>query len=600
MSDPLENTVAERFEAYLLGRLDGAAMDQLEADLRDDPRHADDCIAVMATLAMVREQFRDRREQAGELTRDPTLQGFHDLLADLSAMEDTAESETVQWVGQVQTAKPIWRQWQFVIPSAIAALLALAVVLIVAIPSSNTTTTNPPITNDLSEPGRDGPAHSQPAANPIVATLTAEHDAVWDRRPGEDLYAGQKYELIDGFAEVTTARGAVAIFEAPARFELLGNPNAIRLHNGKLVGLCETASSKGFLVLTDSADVVDLGTEFGVEAIVGVGTFTQVMDGEVSLTPSFEGIDSGHRSSTPLFGGQAASVVTGAEEVVHKPYEKHRFVDHQTFAALIGEMGLEARKAATRDIWQRNRSLIAVEIFEPIEQGRLSYGWRPWPASIKGEYKVVPISPRVGTKNTLGGQLHLSSADNTDIYLDIDLSSGSPALESGVLTEDGRWIGRDGSRVCLAWTTTLEQGLPTQEGVFGLSLFADGNTSAPSEMLFIGDGAHGVDWVAQICKTSIDSARISDPNESNVDIGRISPGQHDRWIVVIDFVSGPDRIAIYRNPEGTSLDGFQPDAVISNIDLVFDRLRLSAGNGTSRWSIADLRIGTTVESVITD
>ena len=59
---------------------------------------------------------------------------------------------------------------------------------------------------------------------------TTEHDAVWDRQPGEDLYAGQRLTLTQGFAEITTTRGAVAILEAPVTIELLNNDNALRLH----------------------------------------------------------------------------------------------------------------------------------------------------------------------------------------------------------------------------------------------------------------------------------------------------------------------------------------------------------------------------------
>lgn len=101
---------------------------------------------------------------------------------------------------------------------------------------------------------------------PLVATLTAEHQAVWERRPGQDLYAGQRFTLTKGFAEVTTTRGAVAVIEAPATIELLDNDNALYLHAGKLVGVCQTESSKGFVVKTEHAVIVDIGTEFGVTA----------------------------------------------------------------------------------------------------------------------------------------------------------------------------------------------------------------------------------------------------------------------------------------------------------------------------------------------
>lgn len=125
----------------------------------------------------------------------------------------------------------------------------------------------------------DGPIDVRPI---VVATLTAEHEAVWDRRPGEDLYAGQRFELTQGFAQITTASGAIAILEAPVTIELINSPNALRLHAGKLVGICHTESSKGFVVKTDHADITDLGTEFGVTAHVD-GVEAGVFVGEIAF-----------------------------------------------------------------------------------------------------------------------------------------------------------------------------------------------------------------------------------------------------------------------------------------------------------------------------
>ena len=119
--------------------------------------------------------------------------------------------------------------------------------------------------------------------NPVVATLTAEHKAAWDHRPGQDLYAGQRFTLTQGRAEVTTARGAIALIQAPATIELTDSPNAIRLHRGRLVGICDTESSKGFVVHTPQLNVIDLGTRFGVDASDPQRTDVHVFQGEVEV-----------------------------------------------------------------------------------------------------------------------------------------------------------------------------------------------------------------------------------------------------------------------------------------------------------------------------
>ena len=119
-----------------------------------------------------------------------------------------------------------------------------------------------------------------------VATLTATHNATWAEgalAPGSALHPGTRLTLTTGFAEITTHRGAIAILESPATIELLDNNNALRLHSGKMVGICETESSKGFLVRTPHIDITDLGTRFGVDTTQSDATEVHVLDGEIEV-----------------------------------------------------------------------------------------------------------------------------------------------------------------------------------------------------------------------------------------------------------------------------------------------------------------------------
>lgn len=121
-------------------------------------------------------------------------------------------------------------------------------------------------------------------APPVVAALTAEHDAVWDRRPGKELRAGQRFSLIQGLAEITTRDGATAVIEAPATIDLLRNDNAVYLRAGKLVGRCETPSSKGFVVRTPHGVITDVGTEFAVAVSEPGGSEVHVIEGRVAYS----------------------------------------------------------------------------------------------------------------------------------------------------------------------------------------------------------------------------------------------------------------------------------------------------------------------------
>lgn len=154
---------------------------------------------------------------------------------------------------------------------SIAAVLVIAVVLFFVFSGAPTQTLQP---NSIVDDGSATPR--------VVAALTAERDAEWERRPGQDLYAGQRLTLTAGLAEITTANGAIAILEAPATIELI-HQNALRLDAGKLLGICETDASKGFRVRTPHMDITDLGTRFGVDASKLGATQVHVIEGMVEV-----------------------------------------------------------------------------------------------------------------------------------------------------------------------------------------------------------------------------------------------------------------------------------------------------------------------------
>ncbi|MEM9348544.1 MAG: LamG-like jellyroll fold domain-containing protein, partial [Planctomycetota bacterium] len=86
--------------------------------------------------------------------------------------------------------------------------------------------------------------------------------------------------------EITTKRGAKVLVQAPATIETTDSGNAIRLHRGKLVGRCDTPSSKGFTVHAPGMDVVDLGTVFAVSADAENGSTVTVIEGSVRAEPA--------------------------------------------------------------------------------------------------------------------------------------------------------------------------------------------------------------------------------------------------------------------------------------------------------------------------
>ena len=176
----------------------------------------------------------------------------------------------------------------------------------------------------------------------IVATLTAEHSAVWERRPGEDLYAGQQLSLLEGFAEVTTEREAVVLIEAPATIELL-NSNTIHLHDGKLMGTCETEASKGFVVHTPHMDVTDLGTEFGVFVDSAAYTIAEVFSGSIEVAAS-----GGLSPPKTISPGEWIALDRLGKEIPDHSLVSQVFGDLVTFRAGIVEMSDSLRIANDR------------------------------------------------------------------------------------------------------------------------------------------------------------------------------------------------------------------------------------------------------------
>ncbi|CAN0371486.1 unnamed protein product, partial [Ectocarpus sp. 4 AP-2014] len=139
---------------------------------------------------------------------------------------------------------------------------------------------------------------------------------------GSALYAGDRLTLTAGYAEITTKGGAIAIFEAPTTIEMIDHENALLLHRGKLVGICETESSKGFVVRTPHLNVTDLGTRFGV-VCVDRATRTTVLDGEIEVAAI--GADA-TMPATQLIAGQSAQLEDGAEQVTRLTSASDRFV----------------------------------------------------------------------------------------------------------------------------------------------------------------------------------------------------------------------------------------------------------------------------------
>lgn len=197
-----------------------------------------------------------------------------------------------------------------VIPTPVAWLgLAAAIILIAVVGYQFFETQTPP---PASAPHADVPEIlTEVAEEPQpVGRVSASSNAAW-AGPAPDtgqLIADDRFELTGGMVELIFNDGGVVLIEAPAIFEATG-PNAMRLLSGRLTANIPERAH-GFTVDTPHLNVVDLGTEFGVEVDPNLASKADVFTGKIVATGLADQDDLG---PIELTAGLAASANSRGE-----------------------------------------------------------------------------------------------------------------------------------------------------------------------------------------------------------------------------------------------------------------------------------------------
>jgi len=149
--------------------------------------------------------------------------------------------------------------------------------------------------NDLSE-------------NDIIGRIVEiSSHAIWseDAKPTDFLMrlaAGERLELLRGLAEVELSSGVRLILHAHTSFTFAGPERGV-LHSGTVTGIADKGN---FTIVTASAEIVDLGTEFGVSVDAASNTKVVVFEGEVQVA----GKGRSARNTLLLNQGGAAGVAS--------------------------------------------------------------------------------------------------------------------------------------------------------------------------------------------------------------------------------------------------------------------------------------------------
>jgi hypothetical protein len=162
--------------------------------------------------------------------------------------------------------------------------------------------------------GRQGEAaavasakHPEPESDG-VAVVTRSVRAEWG--PGTTPFpAGATVppgwlKLQSGLIQLEFYSGAIVVLEGPASLEVVGT-NKARCRHGKLWARVPL-QARGFTILSGAAELVDLGTEFGMQVTPGGATEVRVFAGKVEVHKTASA--AGARSKTELTAGSGVRV----------------------------------------------------------------------------------------------------------------------------------------------------------------------------------------------------------------------------------------------------------------------------------------------------
>ena len=143
---------------------------------------------------------------------------------------------------------------------------------------------------------------------PSQARIIATDDAHWQGTPPVGQLPSGVSRLAAGTAEIEFDSGARIWVEGPAEFVPRAS-NRVDLNRGRLMAYVPRPA-RGFIVGTPTAELIDLGTEFGVDVDTAGKTDVHVLQGTVEVKPSAPGSGA---ASQKVTAGQAVRVSPGAQ-----------------------------------------------------------------------------------------------------------------------------------------------------------------------------------------------------------------------------------------------------------------------------------------------
>lgn len=288
MTLPEENAkrLIELLSSAWDGRLSAADNEEIDAFLRAHGQEGAETLLKVTSVHL-------------ELNKHvSSIELFERVMADINdaATSDVGDAQAAPALALESKVPPIaWKQWA---ASVIAATLFLAVGYQVlfweAAEKHNPAAVSR--TARLLRPYRP------------VATVTVSTDAVWasgsEVKVGQTIDENQRLELLSGTAQVSMAKGADIVLQAPCSVTLVTD-DFVRLESGKLTAQAAKWAT-GFVVAANDLKVTDLGTRFALSAAEDGVVEAHVLEGSVLAEPLKE--RRRQQSSMLLKSGQAIRV----------------------------------------------------------------------------------------------------------------------------------------------------------------------------------------------------------------------------------------------------------------------------------------------------
>ncbi len=606
----MSRTPLELYSAYLDGRnLGDAEVAQLRAWIAEDERH----VSQFVQFALLHTAMTDRL-MLGRLIEDlaahrldaATQESLAEVIRKIEASSPRVAafgsspslSEGHGAVGQLWAAVSAavifmslggWALWK----SAEAPQLAV-------VPESAPTI-------EEVELGDRGP--SQP---PVVASIGASFDAAWpaaaSHRPGEALSQGGRLSLLRGVVQLNMTSGASVVVEGPSQLELAG-PDALRLHVGK-AAVRINDSGTPFVIDTSTTQVVDLGTEFGVETNAAGDTQVMVFDGAVALAERpadgaaaardkiaqhGQRVEAGYQVAAHVNG--QASVRSLAEPLANDRYFVRADEVDVRVRALAGSA--QDSKLAAHYARRRIKDLL---VFQPFDAP--SYG-ADFVLGISPHASVV--IPQRGTVvsfvDVASGAAGGIDLQNGPVFTVFDASPTGPLARAGLLNREGR-VGRSGSVAWIMWRAQ-RVGPEVQDhiGSAGVSLMF-GERSDVHEPMFFGRASGQLEALCMQTAWGHDAPPRGERVTAAVALAPDSDGPQalpvdDRphtWIARIEFREGADRVSVWIDPSASDVTSAPPQAIMDVADIEFDRIRFAANRGDETWRFSDFALAANPEA----